>query len=167
MAQALPSQARVGARPPFLNPPELCWFARVELSSVCREGFEPCTQHLSKSSALPVCHAPTPLRAEISPFCHEGLCFPPSCKPRACIQLKKRSQHLPRLSTRDEDLCLQLFNTSTLQIFILSKKSINIFNHAVKDHSRMETHGRKGITRHRQPWVCHCLTARLSCLSPL
>lgn len=77
--------------------------------------------------------------------------------PEPAFSYRKRSQQLPRLSTRDEDLCLQLLNTSTLQIFILSKKSINIFNHAVKDHIRRETHWGKGITLHRQPWICHCL----------
>lgn len=88
-------------------------------------------------------------------LCQGIVVFLPSWKPGLCIQLKNK---LPYLCTNGEDLRLELLNTSALQIVILSKNSINIFNHAIKDHIRMDMHQGKGIKLHRQPWICHRLS---------
>lgn len=72
--------------------------------------------------------------------------FPPIREAWTLNSAKEESSlHLPRLCTNDEDLCLQLLDTSTLQIVILPKNGINIFNHAIKDHIRMDMHRGKEL----------------------
>lgn len=100
-----------------------------------------------------------------SSFCDKELWF--SSHPKSLsfhsAKEKKNSLHLPCLCINAEGRCLQLLGTSMLQIVILSKNSINIFNHAIKDHIRMDMHQGKRIKLRWQSWICHrlpfdCLT---------